>query len=245
MKNFELLGLSAVFLVVLITGFAEFSSAVGSCNDTDGGLNYGLPGAVTGYLTSNPITYFHTGDWCINRLQLKEAYCNGTTHAYKYVYCADVGFPYGCVTNQNGGYCQSIAPSVRPSPTTTSCFESDGGINYETRGYVDGYTRGWYFNYKDTCVTRQDLREYYCDNGVFKSVIKRCSSPGVSLAVKYCQQTGHPADNGACYTAPAPAPEQPIDQTLLLVAGIIIVVIAIVWFARGKFGKSAKHGKKK
>ncbi len=239
MKNFELLGLGAAFLVVLITSSASATPAL-SCNDSDGGFNYGLPGEVSGYWNSNPISFFMWGDMCNNGVSLHEAYCNGTTPAYTDVYCANVGYPYGCVTNQNGGYCQNIAPSVRPSPTTSSCIDTDG-VNYAVRGYVEGYRNGVYFYYKDTCITRSTLREYKCVGNAYASVNVNCQSAGYS----YCLQTGHPADSGACYTPPAPAPTQSTDQTLLLVAGVLIVVFAIAWFARGKFGKSAKHGRKK
>jgi DNA-directed RNA polymerase subunit RPC12/RpoP len=85
--------------------------------------------------------------------------------------------PIGVSCQEVNGVCQ-ITP---PSPTISTCTDSDGGMNPYVKGTVtyQGQT------YTDTCVAANTLKEYYCDNGIKQEHLSTC-------------QNGYTCQDGAC-----------------------------------------------
>ncbi len=48
------------------------------------------------------------------------------------------------------------------APTTTSCTETDGGINYDKKGFLTGTEAGSPSKVEDSCQDANILREFYC-----------------------------------------------------------------------------------
>ncbi|MEM2918604.1 MAG: hypothetical protein QXY62_03805, partial [Candidatus Altiarchaeota archaeon] len=59
--------------------------------------------------------------------------------------------------------------------TTIPCYDSDGGTNYYTYGYV----KDKYGTYYDYCKSSNYLNEYYCSGGTGSSVGYFCPYPYV------------------------------------------------------------------
>ena len=57
-------------------------------------------------------------------------------------------------------------PSTVATTTTIQnyCNDTDGGINYSTRGMVSWYDNGYYYNSTDQCLSSGMLQEYYCNS---------------------------------------------------------------------------------
>lgn len=121
-----------------------------NCRDLDGGINYYKAGNREIFggdgVSSSTIEY------CIDAYTIKELYCNYPVSDYK---C-----PNGCVD----GACLE-EPEIK-------CTDSDGGINYYVKGYVEMIgdpTFGTNGRKYDICWDdRKHLSEYVCENGVYK-----------------------------------------------------------------------------
>lgn len=173
-----------------------------SCNDSDFGLNIYTAGSVSGLrIDDSNYTY---PDTCSGTASVIEQYCNGTAPMQKTLAC---GAGYYC----NGGACKQpvcgngivegtekcdlgsnngVCPKTCSSACTlnacivNSCYDSDFGLNYNVKGYVNvtnssGTKTSW-----DVC-NGNNVTEYYCvgSNSATKS--------------NYCVNG---CNNGACNT---------------------------------------------
>ncbi len=130
------------------------------CSDTDGGLDY----YVKGNVNSLNLTYV---DYC-SGLTLTEYYCINTS-----VQSVNYNCPQQCI---NGACTQT--------PPTEYCTDTDGGIDYYVKGYINS-TNG---TYTDQCLTNTTtLTEYYCYNQTPQTTNYNCPQQCI---------------NGACITSP-------------------------------------------
>ena len=106
-----------------------------TCTDSDGGVNYYKKGEVIDKYGKKYTDYCYMN-------YLREYYCTSYGDAMlKLYYC-----PHGC----SNGACTK--------EETTSCTDSDGGVNYYKKGEViDKYGK----KYADYCIGDY-IREYYC-----------------------------------------------------------------------------------
>lgn len=116
------------------------------CTDSDDGLNYYVEGTAADATTSR-------ADSCDPQevsLRLFEYYCDGNL-----VESTEYTCEYGC----DSGACLGTGELL-------PCSDSDGGIDYHTKGKVttDGFSQ------EDSCSDLQpdSLYEWYCENSVFK-----------------------------------------------------------------------------
>ena len=98
------------------------NSSVLTCNDTDGGLNYYVPGSAKGIpsLVIKLNVTITLPDTCVNSTLLSEAECyNGYVLPYKY------SCPYGCINNSNGlGSCAYGNPASSNSTVNVSSLNN-------------------------------------------------------------------------------------------------------------------------
>ena len=122
---------------------------VGECTDTDQSrYDYNSAGRVQG--TSYGAAFDYTDECVVGTNDtLREYYCasNGDVSADAYT-C-----PYGC----SGGACLAASPG-----SSNQCTDTDGRYDYNTAGRTYGIEWGNEFDYTDTCVGENLLREYYC-----------------------------------------------------------------------------------
>lgn len=119
-----------------------YTTTPDSCNDTDGGQDVYVQGAVYG--DNDNVHYYHT-DSCYGS-QLDEYYCQGTMNRITRAPCP-------------GGYtCESgkcvIVPIV--------CTDTDGGYNIYMQGIASGYINGVPFSYTDSCIDGLTINEWAC-----------------------------------------------------------------------------------
>jgi len=120
-----------------------------TCVDFDDGITLGIASFVR-------ITVIGTGeiidhyDECATETRIYEQYCNGTVRH-------EINTP--CPSNQFcfDGKCISQAD-------ITSCFDSDGGQNYFTYGYVTINVSGVITQHYDECFSTERIFEQYCEN---------------------------------------------------------------------------------
>ncbi len=121
----------------------------GNCTDSDGGINYYQQGTVV-------IDDQHYTDYCLSNETLNEYYCMDNESLGN--------ITHTCFLN---GICED----GRCVNRTMNCTDSDGGINYYVRGYVeiignpDFGTNGRKY---DFCRHGNRLQEYVCLNGVYE-----------------------------------------------------------------------------
>ena len=119
------------------------------CNDTDGGLNYNIFGTIEGEFNGSG-TQYASSDYCSNNVLLHENACINNTLPFEQMY----NCTYGC---SNGACLNNL-------PNNTYCNDSDGGYNYTIYGIVSGQISGSTYNYGDSCMNNQDIKEYVCQN---------------------------------------------------------------------------------
>jgi len=126
-----------------------------TCTDSDGGINY----YVRGHLVDEKYNAMYD-DQCANNTSLKEYYCGPENYLYETYLCPD-----GCAA----GVCLNVtAPNI-------TCTDSDGGINYNVKGFSQGYLY-WseedilaLNNYSDFCSKDPQTgidyaSDFYCDS---------------------------------------------------------------------------------
>lgn len=156
-----------------------------SCTDSDGGLNYGVTGTVSGFWNGNPFSYT---DFCSLKV-LSEWWCPGGAPGFSNYTC-----PYDCLD----GRCIaapsiSPSPSVAPSPIPDSCSDTEGnGGNGFVSGTVYGYFNSIYYSFSDHCINSNTaVNEYYCSNKYAANTTIGCY---------------YGCANGACFNGPSPSP---------------------------------------
>jgi len=120
------------------------------CIDSDGGINYDVKGSCTDSFGAQG------DDECLDRVTLSEKYCSAKPDCFAKSYDC----PHGC----SNGACITEAPQPN---VTVNCNDTDGGINYFTKGSVSGNIGSAYpaglETYTDYCTSdNQSLIERYC-----------------------------------------------------------------------------------
>ncbi|MBI5158676.1 hypothetical protein HY992_01005 [Candidatus Micrarchaeota archaeon] len=147
-----------------------------TCLETDGGVQAYVKGSVT--LGSEVKT-----DYCPDASTIIEYYCtsveNGRIESRQY----PVPSGYSCV---DGAFSQQSGSSggtgtETPAASTSTCKDSDNGINVYTPGRVEASLSVA----RDSCVTSTTVKEYYCRDGKLDSIDSECPS-------------GYSCDGGAC-----------------------------------------------
>jgi hypothetical protein len=69
------------------------------------------------------------------------------------------------VAGEFKGALRVINKSATPYPLGYSCSDTDGGVNYYTRGTVSGRGSNGSYTYTDFCFSGSGLTEYYCAFG--------------------------------------------------------------------------------
>ena len=158
-----------------ITGHAV--SSVITCSDTDGGLNYYVKGSIS---WSDSYGNYNFGpDYCVDSTKLAEGYCypgNTLPPQVQYALC-----PYGCYN----GACLSSGSNITNTTNTISCSDTDGGLNYYSKGSTNWIENGESHSWTEYCMDNTTLRETYCPDST--------SSPQMQNA--YCT---YGCLNGAC-----------------------------------------------
>lgn len=161
------------------------------CTDSDGGRIYGLGGITTD--TSGEVI-----DQCLDDRYLREYYCeNGIRKAETHLCNSGK-----CLKAEGPDFCIEY-----------TCEESDGGKNFYVDSAIDGYTiSGEHTITGDTCLSANKLREYYCDDGIVKSIDYDC--PFGCSVEDYGKCAGSSEEEWT-------SPESP--KMWILVAGILVV----------------------
>ncbi|MBI2044613.1 S8 family serine peptidase [Candidatus Pacearchaeota archaeon] len=73
----------------------------------------------------------------------------------------------------------------------TSCTDTDGGINYNTKGAVTITNSSGTFGYQDICLLKNNLREAYCDGN------------NLAYSTYSCPSSGKVCSDGVCRTSPS------------------------------------------
>lgn len=133
-----------------------------SCTDSDRGAIATVRGTVRGYDDGRSYSYT---DRCVDGNRLAEYVCRGDSPGQYYkndelIYC-----PYGC----EDGRCVD-----QPERTWNSCYDTDGGKFYLTRGSIRGEKDGVPFTFSDVCSDYGDLTEYYCDGSTPMQHVRTC-----------------------------------------------------------------------
>jgi hypothetical protein len=81
---------------------------------------------------------------------------------------------------------------------STTCIDSDGGLNYNVLGTVTYKSK----TYKDSCITTMDVKEYYCSSKGAVYVIQFCQYGCVAgvCAQAAAQKCSDGTGNGNCST---------------------------------------------
>ena len=149
------------------------------CVDSDSAKDYYMPGSITkGSVTKN--------DYCGAELSggnqyMFEQYCNASGAIMEESFVC----PTGCDIGPHGACINASEP----------CIESDGGINFGTKGSI---TKGK-LSFNDYCALGK-LVELYCENGTKKQEVRICSCsdgacPGYVDPPNICTDS----DNGLNY----------------------------------------------
>ncbi len=137
------------------------SNSSSTCTDSDGGLNYNVKGTVSAqnqlpinpredYCLTPQDSLYTQGDLTNPEKYLIELYCNGTDGA---------GVSYKCPNGCSNGTC------IQNTTQAPLCSDSDGGLNYNIKGFVNSSGQITY----DTCIANDqpssngtELAEYSC-----------------------------------------------------------------------------------
>ena len=164
------------------------------CKDSDGGNNYNIKGYI---MVEEKGQFQKVEDKCgvsydnnpnNNPNQLNEKSCRSDGQAIESL-C-----PYGCKdgaclqktqTECGNKICEKGENDACPSDCANKCSDSDGGINYNARGYVEGiYNSGTYYT-KDFC-------EYSAEHEYNPNLLHEysCSKDGNYLETEYLCPNG-------------------------------------------------------
>ncbi len=101
--------------------------------------------------------------------------------------CEDFDYTGGTLKCTNCRFDKSSCSSTRPN----SCFDYDGGREYDEVGWVYGILNDFGYNSTDKCITSEKLKEYYCDNSERRSEYYECADLGDNETIYVCE-------DGAC-----------------------------------------------
>ncbi|MBM3229000.1 hypothetical protein FJZ26_01085 [Candidatus Parvarchaeota archaeon] len=169
------------------------------CTDSDNGLDYSTRGRGTGIYSGgspdspviygqepnpstakpSPYAYSVYYDYCATGTQLNEAFCkDGKLEAMGY------NCPYGC----SNGVCKSAPQTV--------CTDTDGGVNYYTKGTTSGIDGNRVpATDTDSCIDSTNLIEWFCSGSYRTNTNYACPS-GYTCSNGACVQSGSdPADS--------------------------------------------------
>ena len=157
--------LTAVFIFVTMLQGAKAQSF---CFDSDYGKNIFIAGYVelTSIVNGTPIKSVYQ-DACVADYAVNEYSCanNTFTIVVSDVIACPTGYFCGrgaCIKATTTSSTTTITTSTTSTTTVKpSCFDSDGGLNALTPGYVQTANGSLYFDY---CATNIIVNEYYCAN---------------------------------------------------------------------------------
>jgi hypothetical protein len=190
------------------------TTAPTSCTDSDGGKDYFIRGGLSGSLPYNPNGYT---DYCMTNSALMEYYCDGSEPLATLVSCDSLNTDtmsyhcsYGiCAAGQAGEPSPKAPPEQTPTPTPTpepsptiipnSCTDSDGGLDYLTKGNVTGYNGQAPYVGTDYCQPGGAeepvlLSEWFCSGPERNGTLKNCADLNTESANYSCV-------DGACRIA--------------------------------------------
>lgn len=143
-----------------------------TCSDSDesevGGEVYYTAGTVTYRLAGETSDSTLSDSCAATGNNLTEYYCDGTTQKSEEYEC-----PNGC----SAGECTGTI--------TQTCTDTDSGQDEDNAGTVTYVLDAVTTTYADNCTSSSEVREYYCEGNVSKSVLADCGNNEV-------------CDNGAC-----------------------------------------------
>ncbi len=152
------------------------------CTDSDGGINYFKRGTMMESVgsSSNSAT-----DNCISERILSEYYCPtpGVNDANSLTYTCQVACENGACINQTS------------SINNTFCTDSDGGIDYYTKGYVSTNYNEQNPNYYayDSCM----IPDMKVNNGLTQRIgVSSCEGSDCSVQDFYCEGSTGPYSSG-------------------------------------------------
>jgi len=133
-----------------------------NCTDTDGGINAGITGIVTG-----PSSSYHSQNWSFTDMCTT---VQGGTQTYNVAvegYCSSNGevnaFWVNCPAGCSNGSCNPVGGA------TNGCSDTDNGLNYDLKGTVTGThygVNGWTLT--DNCFKSYNYQEDYLKEGYCK-----------------------------------------------------------------------------
>jgi len=152
-----------------------------TCTDSDGGVHYYLKGYTNSSINGS------FWDYCSGNYVIEySCYTNEN-----YINIGSINCPDGC----SNGACLNVTENQ-----TETCYDSDGGINYNVKGetYLEAN-----FKSVDFCMGSSAV-EYYCDLNLVKNTSLVCSNGclnGICLSapVNITNQTCYDSDGGIDY----------------------------------------------
>lgn len=159
-----------------------------SCTDSDNGKDANIAGVAK-------LTYTEGGfeverDRCSGNI-LSEAYCGERGIGVAKIVCKGICENQTVIVdnvNYSAAYCE-------PQPLT--CTDTDNGKDYAVNGTVTSTdAAGVSTNYADECKSRNQLKEYYCENNTSKSEIKICNGTCQNGKCVAPTETCSDSDNG-------------------------------------------------
>lgn len=149
-----------------------------SCKDDETGSSDAMKGTViVSYKYSGRTTTNRFTDRCNGR-DVIEYYCENQYLRTKVIKCSQ-----GCKDGVCGNITVPNQTSAKPLPTTDqkpvqpvgpACVDTDGGLNYETKGIVITSTRNL-TDYCDASVSSKYMFEYYCANSSYSVKAYSCT----------------------------------------------------------------------
>ena len=153
---------------------------LGSCQDSDGGLDYYRKGTVNTKTINSTGNYF---DSCINReTQVQEWYCSGGI-AQKAIFTCP-------------GKCEDGACVEK---TAQECTDSDGGRAYYTKGVIMVRGEPASGTYFDICLNDNTrMNEWHCEDDIAVKSVYTCPYGCEEGACKYDENMKGYKQSGGC-----------------------------------------------
>ncbi|MFH1443742.1 MAG: PEGA domain-containing protein [Candidatus Micrarchaeota archaeon] len=151
-----------------------------SCKDSDGGFDIYKQGTIAGMHNGNA---YEMAEYCSNATLLTEYFCMGTEYEYAPINCGGQCVDGYCnVTPFNRSILEPArrassfvsptpTPSPTPYPTPPVCTDTDGGVNYYTKGTV---LLGRDTPLTDSCRSDKILFEFSCNNVISQGEAYTC-----------------------------------------------------------------------
>lgn len=188
--------ISAILVLMIFSGCAtgdakrmpaaDSLQEIERCVDTDGG---NVP-EIYGIVTFRGVKQLP--DECRDDITLVENYCSDDRPKKAIMNCSSLAM----VCQE--GRCLDVQGNQEPD----SCFDSDGNITPDTKGYVEGFEDGEQYRYDDRCENGLVV-EWYCEGPSPENTDRSCD---------------YGCSDGACQAEPCDGPDCyelviPVDQS--------------------------------